>query len=117
MSMGKVFESLRTSLRHLERTPFPDDSSDVMASQLHAELADYDGYVAGRIATLLAGQDLALEDLNSNDELKAAIETLAAEPMNPGSIDAKKYLEYLATLETALGLAREAWAAGSLGRR
>jgi len=102
------FASLRTSLSDLKRTPFPDDSADAVASQLHAELAEYDGYVAGRITTLLAGGELTLEELGSDDRLKVEIETLAADSASSGSADARKYLEYLSTLEAALGLAREA---------
>ena len=108
--MGNAsFASLRTSLSGLERTPFPNDSSDAVASQLHAALADYDGYVAGRIAMLLGGEKLTLEELSSEDGLRVEIETLAGDPGNSGFADAQKYLEYLSTLEAALGLAREAW--------
>ncbi len=84
---------LRVAFEKLGDRPFPDDSSDDNASQLHAELAEFDGYVAGRITTLINGGRLGRKELESDTALRSRLEVLASSD-SPGSADAKAYLEY-----------------------
>jgi len=64
-------DPLRQAFERLLERSFPDDSDDEQASELHADLVEYDGYVAGRITTLLGGGGrLQSSDLKSDDSLR-----------------------------------------------
>ncbi len=106
-SAAELTEKLRGAFARLGDRPFPEDSSDDDASQLHAELADFDGYVAGRITTLINGGLLGRKDLASDATLKRRLEALANNSESAGSGDAKRYLEYFRQLEGLLELGRD----------
>lgn len=99
-------DRLRVAFAKHEDWPFPDDSSDDSASQLHAELADYDGYVAGRVSTLINGGRLGKGDLKLDMSLKNRLEDLSNSD-SIGSADARAYLEYFHQLEVLLALAKD----------
>jgi hypothetical protein len=101
-----VIEKLRGAFEGLGNQPFPEDSSDDDASQLHAELANFDGYVAGRITTLINGGLLGRTELDSDTILKGRLEALANSNAT-GSADAMRYLEYFLRLEALLDLGRD----------
>ncbi len=105
---------LRARFNGLANRPFPDDSSDDTASQLHAELADFDGYVAGRITTLINGGHLERKDLESDIALGRRLAELASSD-RPGSADARIYLDYFRELDALLASAKDL-AAGKPGQ-
>jgi hypothetical protein len=104
-STTETIERLRAAFEMLGERPFPDDSENDQASQLHAELAEFDGYVAGRITTLVNGGRLSSHDLESDRDLKHRLETLAASD-SPGATDARRYLDYFIELDALLVLGR-----------
>lgn len=104
-------QELERAFAEFERLPLPEDSEDDDAGELHAELAEYDSYVAGLITTLLAGNPVPPDSLQFDEDLKARLEALAREGREPASSDAQKYLRYLEALREILALARAATAA------
>lgn len=98
-------QGLRAAFEKLGDRPFPDDSDSEDASQLHAELAEFDGYVAGRITTLLSGGRLSSHELQSDKGLRQRLEALAVSD-SPGAADAQRYLDYFAELDALLAVGR-----------
>ena len=94
-------DGLRQAFERLSEQGFPDDSGDEQSSQLHAELAEYDGYVAGRITTLLAGGRLQDSDLKPDNDLRRRLATVA-KSHSLGAV----YLAYLDDLDSLLIMAR-----------
>jgi hypothetical protein len=105
LSTTGSIEGLRAAFEKLRDRPFPDDSDSEDASQLHAELAEFDGYVAGRITTLLSGARLSSHELESDKGLRQRLEALAVSD-SPGAADAHRYLEYFAELDRLLAIGR-----------
>jgi len=101
----EIIGRLRAAFERLAQRPFPDDSDYDDASQLHAELAEFDGYVAGRITTLLNGGRLSVREVESDLDLKERLEKLAASD-SPGATDAQKYLAYFAEIDSLLAVGR-----------
>lgn len=101
-----MIASLKARFENFCELPFPDDSSDDTASQLHAELAEFDGYAAGRISTLINGGRLGRKDLQTDTALGARLKALAGSSL-PGSSDARMYLDQFLELEALLALARD----------
>jgi len=101
----ETIERLRAAFERLGERPFPDDSDNDGASQLHAELAEFDGYVAGRVTTLINGGRLSSHELESDRDLKQRLEALAASD-SPGATDAQKYLDYFVELDALLAVGR-----------
>jgi hypothetical protein len=80
-------EPLRQAFEAFKGEAFPEDSSDEYASELHAELAEFDGFVAGHIITLLGGGQLIPADFKPDDGLRTRLKALAASA-STGSEDA-----------------------------
>ena len=80
--------------------PFPRGSADEELSDAHAELAEYDGHVAGVVTTLLAGGDVSPEQLAFDDDLRARFERA------PAREEARRYVEYMDELRRLLDAAR-----------
>jgi hypothetical protein len=97
--LGSLFE-------RFERLAFPDDSVDEEVSDLYAELAEYDAYVAGLCVTLLEGGNVPLERLKFDEDLKGRIRAVVRTGREPAATDAARYLSYLDALEQLLGAAR-----------
>jgi hypothetical protein len=92
-------------------TPFPRSSEDDTLSDLHADLAEYDGHVAGVAATLLEGQAVPPEFLRFPENLRERMEQAAA--ADPGHAEqARTYLAYLDELRRVLEAARRIAASG-----
>lgn len=68
-SRTEAIEQLRTAFDRLRVRPFPDDCDNDDASPLRAELVEFDGYVAGRITTLINGGRLSSHELESDSDL------------------------------------------------
>jgi hypothetical protein len=96
---------LRRAFARLGETGFPDDNGDEQSSQLHAELAQYDSYVAGRITTLLGGGRLSSSDLEIDGALRRQLTELASSSSS-GAAAATRYLAYLDELDTLVITAR-----------
>jgi hypothetical protein len=88
------------------KTPFPERSADDEADQLHADLLLYDSAVGDALMSMLHGERVPREDLNSDPELRQRLESLLASSSTVAAEDAAKYLEYLKGLDMLLDLAR-----------
>jgi hypothetical protein len=106
---------LEATLAAHAETPFPRSSEDETLSDLHADLVEYDGHVAGVATTLLEGQPVPPEFLRFPEDLRERIAD-AAESSDPGHAEqARAYLAYLDELRRVLEAARRVTAGGSAG--
>lgn len=103
--MSDALQCLTKMRAFLATLPLPDDSAHEQVSALHAELADFDGYVAGRVETLLDGGDVNTNQLQPDENLRLRLEAVATSG-SPGAADAQNYLDYLEELHGALVFAR-----------
>lgn len=103
--VGKV-ASLSDALHKFEEIPFPPDSNDDRLSELHARLAEYDGYVAGLIETILRGGGLPSNVAEFDENLRSRLEQIAAHGSDSSAGEAQTYLAYLQGLFDLLEMAR-----------
>ena len=100
-------QELKFAFDRLREAGFPRDSvvSDYL-SDLHAELAEYDGHVGGVASSLLGGaqvdRTLLASDLSLGDQLERA----ARDSDDHARDDAEAYLAYYRLLEGVLAAAR-----------
>jgi hypothetical protein len=104
--MPKKLEELARAFKIFESIPFPEDSDDDEFSQLHAELVEYDGYIAGLISTLLEGGYVSPNLLRFDYDLQARLQKIVIEGTPESSLYAKKYLNYLDALKQLLELVK-----------
>jgi hypothetical protein len=99
-------DQLREAFASHRALPFPPDSetSDEL-SNLHAELVDYDGFVAGLVSSLLGGVAVDESRLKHDRALRVALERTAETPSEPERSEARAYLAYYRSLERLLDLA------------
>jgi hypothetical protein len=98
------FEELKRAFDKFRSLPFPEDSENDEVSQLHAELAEYDGFVAGLVATLLQGDDMS-PHLRFDNELEDRLARIARWGGPTARADARKHLEYLGALKNLIDTA------------
>jgi hypothetical protein len=100
-------EELHRAFERLREAPFPRDSesSDAL-SDLHAELAEYDGHVAGIAASLLGGAPVDRSLLAADEALGEQLERAAHGQEGQTRKDAEAYLAYYGLLEAVLAAAR-----------
>jgi len=103
--MTKNLIELTRAFEEFKQMPFPEDSDHEEVSQFHAELAEYDGFIAGLVSILLAGDRVSPELLRVDDDLKASLENIARTGQQPAASDAAKYLCYLGALKKVIDLA------------
>jgi hypothetical protein len=99
-------DQLRAAFDRHRTSPFPPDSltSDEL-SDLHAELVEYDGYVAGLISSVLGGSSADQAQLRHDRALGAALKRLAEGGTEPVRSEAQAHLDYYRRLEHLLDLA------------
>lgn len=99
---------LRDALNSLRKSSFPGDSptSDTL-SELHAELAEYDGHVAGVVASLLGGSRVEPRLLEPDLKLRSRLELFAENASEPLRSEARQHLSYCERLDRLLDIARE----------
>lgn len=103
--MNEELKELVQAFEDFKRMPFPEDSDDDEASQLHAELAEYDSFIAGIVSTLLEGGRVSPHLLKFDDDLKTRLEKVARESRQPAASSAEEYLRYLDALRRLIDLA------------
>lgn len=105
--MRRDLEELRCAFEGFKRLPFPVDSDDDAVSQLHAELIEYNGFVAGLVVTLLEGGDVPPHLLTFDYQLKACLKKIIKEAPPSAVADAEKYLQYLDALGGLIDIASD----------
>lgn len=107
-------EELQLAFDELREAVFPLDRlvSDEL-SLLHAELAEYDGYVAGIAMSLLGSARVDAHVPASNERLRERFEQAAREYSGSGLADAEAYFAYYRRLDRVLSAARSLSGFGS----
>lgn len=103
--MGAMNPDLQLAVDALQQMPFPAGSAHEGVDELHAELAEYDGYVAGLAQRALNGERVRLHQLQRDPALRVALESLVRESAEPASHDAARLLTYLNALERVVDAA------------
>jgi hypothetical protein len=97
-------DQLREAFASHRALPFPPDSTtSEELSDLHAELIEYDGFVAGLVSSLLGGAPVDATKLKHDRALGTALECSAETA--PERSEAQAYLAYYRSLERLLDLA------------
>lgn len=100
-------KALRLALDRLGERPFPNDSvASEQLSDVHADLAEYDGHIAGIATSILAGAHVDRHLLESHHSWRAPLAGLLGELDPSARALAQEYLEYYLLLEEVLEHAR-----------
>jgi hypothetical protein len=91
MSAHSRLELLASRMHSL---PFPSGSTDDRVSELHARLAEYDGYVAGLVERRVAGESLT-QPVQRDNKLASELATVVSNGREPATSDARRLLRYL----------------------
>jgi hypothetical protein len=97
---------LRRAFDGFKNIPFPTGStgeSDELG-ELHAELVQYDGHIAGLVTTLI-GYARPSHPITFDEDLKARLHA-AAQRGGQDAADARRYLDYLEHIRHLVELAR-----------
>ena len=97
--------AVRRAFEEFRAVPFPGGSSDAVADELHAELAEYSGWVAGLVTTLVGGGAPRQRFLFHGD-LETRLQRLVEEGDTEASADARRYLDYLRRVHKLVEQAR-----------
>jgi hypothetical protein len=98
-------EELNEEFDHFRDLPFPCGSTDDDLDALHAELTEYDGFIAGLIMTLLACGRVSTELLTFDHELKSRIEHVSDERPKLADL-ANEYLDYLEAINRLIAVGK-----------
>ena len=105
--MSAARNQFEEAFARLCETPFPPGSENCEAvDDLHAELAEYDGHVAGVATSVLGGAPVDQQWLTPDHGLKERLR-LEAVGLDPEcQALARQYLDYLALLNDVLEMSR-----------
>jgi len=101
--MSDSFAALRALLVEMEKIPFPPSSTDQALAEIHAELAEYDGYLMGIVETVLESHKSYAQAVEGLAPLRQKLNRFK----NKETISTQ-YLNYLDHLEKILTFASEA---------
>jgi asparagine synthetase B (glutamine-hydrolysing) len=99
--MNQKLHHLKESFALLKSMPFPSSIDDALLGDLHAELAEYDGYVVGILETVLSAGQPGKEDVDSARQLTKALESTQDARVVP-------LRDYLKQIKACLKAAEEA---------
>jgi hypothetical protein len=102
--LGSAIKDVAVEFEKHKGLPFPVDSEDDRASELRAELIEYDSHIAGLITTLLGGGSLTRGQLMSNDDLRYRLESLVHDSTGTVAAEGREYLKYLGHIEVLVDL-------------
>jgi len=72
-------KNLQDAFNQFAQGPFPRDSYDDIISDVHAELVEYDGYIAGLVSSYAFGNDEVKEKIVHDPTLKDRLNTRVKE--------------------------------------
>ncbi len=99
-------QELRKAFTCHEALPFPHHSGiSQELSDLHAELVEYDGFVAGLVSSLLGGVPVDAAEFRHDTSIGAALKDLAAREGEPVRSEAKAHLAYYHAVDHLLQIA------------
>jgi hypothetical protein len=98
MKKGKLY------LRYKEfrNTPFPRNSFNAELHEIHAELVDYDGYVAGLVDTYLKDSNKYPKNLEYDQSLEDRVEKLREINDSELNKEIEIYLDYLRKIKAVI---------------
>ena len=100
-------DQLIQAFQQFKRLPFPSSASNDELNLIHAELAEYDGFIAGTISSLLSGSKFSRGNLKFEQSLADRLENILSTSKDTKVLEqARKYLSYLEAIKNIL---EEAW--------
>ena len=102
----KTIESLRRAYQTFKRAPFPQSDKNDELADLHADLVEYDAWVAGSISNLLSGYEIPSDHLEFDARLRSRAQALIANDNSSIVKLGQVYLDYLIRLQKLLDLAK-----------
>ncbi|MGD9589690.1 MAG: hypothetical protein AB7Q37_14885 [Pyrinomonadaceae bacterium] len=106
--MNERIDILKRTFHEFMNVPFPDDSFDPYLSELHAELAQYDGFMAAQIKNVVSGSRVLKSELATDETLRKRLCEFLTTTSGEARHEAMIYLEYLDRLEKLVAIARNA---------
>jgi hypothetical protein len=98
-----LIEELRGQFDLFKTIPFPTNSIDDELSILHADLAEYDGYIAGKINTLLTNR--IPFNITYDNSLEERIQSVLKAKEGRELIVGSQYLNYILVIKRLTNLA------------
>jgi hypothetical protein len=99
-------EDLRQKYDEFRHVAFPaSPTQSDQLTEIHADLAEYDGHVSGVTASILGGMPVAIGALRPDDHLRARLELLRENSSAPTYAEAAEHLDYLGRLDDLLRVA------------
>jgi hypothetical protein len=98
--------NLRRAVADLRAASFPEAPLDEHGSDLHARLAEFDGYAQGLLARVAAGEKQLAFPFRADPVLRQSIEHLRDRSEGDTRDKASCLLAYLAVLERAIRAAQ-----------
>ena len=96
---------LNTLFANHRKLTVPPDGGEPL-SKLHADLVEYDGFVAGIVETILRGRQRAALDLYYDRDLQRRLEAVLAERENQNQVLlAERYRNYLLSIKSLVDAA------------
>lgn len=99
--MNQKLHHLKESFALLKSMPFPSSIDDALLGDLHAELAEYDGYVVGIMETVVSSEQPRKEEVDSAPQLTKALDAIQDARVVP-------LRDYLKQIKACLKAAEEA---------
>lgn len=101
MKNAELLDTLFVNHRQLM---VPPDATGEPLSRLHADLVEYDGFVAGIVETILQGRPRAASNLYYDEELQCRLEAVLADDGDQALL-AGSYRNYLLSIKNLVDAA------------
>src|SRR5574341_1719601 len=105
--MSNSLTRLRKLFEEFKRIPFPRGAVTDELNEIHGEVAEYDGYIAGLITTLLSRQSIPSGSLFFDAKIQGRLNAIVEQGDLQASEAAKIYLDYLGKLKELIDLGNE----------
>ena len=103
--MSSLHHELKGQFEIFKSIPFPLDSSDDELSEIHAELADFDGYITGLVDTLLAYRSAIA--IQYDQALEERIRSALQRKEGGDFFQVDQYLKYILVIKKLANLAQK----------
>ncbi len=105
--MSISLTALQELFDRFRQFPFPRGTVNGELYEIHGKLAEYDGYIAGLISSLLKNRSIPAGSLYFDTDLETKLTVIAHHGGSPAREAAKTYFNYLSKLKELINLGLE----------